>query len=184
LTETISSTELSRILSRLDGRGYGSYKDLYDYTLLFENIEYRFTTIQGDPHAPPSILEARIPIEIHKLGEYELNDPVTYKPLSDYTSRILFRVTRKNSKRCGNGNSCLISTPKPSPRILYRSTVTFDNTDMIIRIWVGLPASGRRVNGRMAYRLLNGKIPRVIRELMEHLENRDLLESHLTQYML
>jgi len=184
LPKTISLDELERILDKLDGRGYGSYKDLYNVAVSTREFGYKLTTIQGDPHAPPSILEAIIPSSTHKLEEFDLNDPRIYKPLSDYASRLLYNVARKYSDRCGNGNSCLIGVPKPSPRILYRSTVTFRKNELVLRVWVGLPALGRRVNGRMAKRVLLKRIPRIIIDLVELLGKRDPLTSHIRVYNL
>ncbi|MCE4614388.1 MAG: ABC-ATPase domain-containing protein [Desulfurococcales archaeon] len=184
MPRTISPTELDRVLRKLDGRGYGSYKDLYDVTVSSKEYTLKLTSIQGDTHAPPSILEAKLPIETHKLEDLDIESTLVYKPLSDYASRLLHRITGKYSERCGNGNSCLISVPKPSPRMLYRSTVVFDKANMVLRLWVGLPSIGRRVNGRMARRVLLERVPRVIRGLVEMLGQRDPLKNHIHYYIL
>ncbi|MCE4605770.1 MAG: ABC-ATPase domain-containing protein [Desulfurococcales archaeon] len=184
MPRTVSTSELEGLLDRLDGRGYGSYKDLYNITVSTRKYYYRLTAIQGDPHAPPSILEAAIPPSSHKLEEFDWDVPRVYKPLSDYASRLLYNIAKKYSERCGNGNSCLIGVPKPSPRILYRSSVTFRKGELVLRLWVGLPASGRRVNGRMAKHVLLERIPHVIMDLVELLGKRDPLTGHILVYNL
>ena len=154
---------LRRLLRRLDGAGYGAYKRLYDVVVRFrEGFTAAVTKVQGDPHAPPSVVEVRVPRAVHGIPE-DLLTPPNSVPTTDFLTRALYRVTRSLRRKCGLGNSCYLGIPKPSPRILPRSAVeVVGGGDLIIRFFAGLPARGRRVNAPEACALLTRDLRRVV----------------------
>jgi predicted ABC-class ATPase len=90
----LSIKELEQLLNKIDGKGYGGYKQLRGKEIEYKEFIGRLTRVQGDPHAPPSIFEAVVPETIHSLN-YPLSNPRFYKPLSDLSTRILYSKTRK-----------------------------------------------------------------------------------------
>ncbi|MCE4617642.1 MAG: ABC-ATPase domain-containing protein [Desulfurococcales archaeon] len=158
---------IRKILKRIDGRGYKAYKELEGEKYHSGNVEIRIAKIQGDPFATPSIIEA-------KTGISDILRPVDEgwsRALSDLASRILHRVTRRYTRKCGTASSCEISTPRPGPWILVRSQAEVVDKNLLLRVYAGLPADGRRVKGREAERLLLEALPRVFGEVSEWFES-------------
>ncbi len=154
MKESIDLTNTRKITSRLDGKGYGAYKVLRNIIFEYNGVRAWFTRVQGDPYAPPSWLVVVLPRDFHgvETGEFPWKHA---QPLTDTIHRILYREAKKKSWRCGTGNSCLITVPKPSPAILPRSSVEAGRGEIILRMSVGLPAIGRRIKGRLLEGLLS-----------------------------
>ena len=180
----ISVQEFRRLITSINGRGYGAYKRLLGNEAFFKGFNLRLTHIQGDPHAPPSHAE----VWVHKsrlepLTQFMESDSVI--PLTDYLSRNLHKVLRKLSRRCGEGNSCYLGIPKPSPRILKRSSVELEKDHVIIRFFVGLPSQGRRVSGREAIKLLTEVIPEGINSVItSSLNEFERIKKHIKIFKL
>ena len=179
----MDTRELEKLLLRIDGQGYGKYKQLKGKIIEYKGYTGKLTKVQGDPHAPPSIIEVNIPKPTHGL-DYPLHKPRFYKPISDFATRILYSKTRKYTSKCGLGNSCTTTLPKPSPRMLYRSSATFGRDSLVLRFSIGLPAEGRRVNGVKAYKLLARTVPRIVNETLEALSEGETVWNHIKWYML
>ncbi len=157
----ITSEELSELCIRMNGRGYGSYKELYRYRIVFGDIIYYFSKVQSDPYATPSIIEALISRSFHgvKLSRYSYMDLVA---VEDYIYRKLHDLLRKYRVKCGSGKSCYLGIPSPSPAMIKRSAVEISGEDIILRFYTGLPAIGRRIVGDRAAKLLTVKIPKIL----------------------
>ena len=170
--------ELGKLLQRMDGESYRAYKALAREAIRYAGFTARFTRIQGDPHAPPSVLEAIVPSGTHKLPSYLLS-AYNRVPITDYIYRLLYSNLKSYSVKCGSGYSCFLGIPRPSPAMLPRSAVWIEENNIILRFYVGLPARGRRILGRTCYRLLYEKVPRAlgfihslndrVKEIVEHI---------------
>ncbi len=176
----MSPRELKEILWRLNNKGYGAYKVLKNRTIKYDFGEARLTKVQADPHAPPSFLEISIPYRVHGFDKAMLENA---KPFTDFLARELFKATLKFRRKCGLGYSCYIGVPKPSPRILHRSCVEVNGTEIILRIHVGLPARGRRVNAAMATDLLLERVPKVVSMILSLREREREIEKHIQNYL-
>jgi len=184
LGRRLSVQEFRKLISSIDGRGYGSYKRLLGKEVAFKEFSLKLTHIQGDPHAPPSHAEALIPkSSLAQLAQFMKDDSVT--PLTDYLSRELHKTLKKLSRRCGEVNSCYLGVPKPSPRILRRSSVELGRNHLILRFFVGLPSQGRRASGREAVKLLTEVIPEAIGSLIKSsLKEIKRIEGHVRNFRL
>jgi len=177
----ISLEEAETILRRLDGRGYKAYNDLRGLRIRCGILEARFTRIQGDPFATPSILEARIRLSSMKLPP-RLYQGESETPFTDYVSRRLYEESRRKRRKCGSGGSCFLGYPSPGPWIMKRSSVEVLGEYLVLRLSLGLPASGRRILGREAASLLRDACTSMLRsvDLKPRLSE---LEDHVKLYI-
>ncbi|UXD21322.1 ABC transporter ATPase [Ignicoccus pacificus DSM 13166] len=159
--------ELEKVLGRIDGRGYKAYKDLKGLRWKVRNFEFTFKKIQGDPFAPPSVVEVRLPIRGEGL------------PVEDLLHRVLWKVLRRHSRKRGEGKGGLLALPKPSNAMLRRSSVKASG-EVRARIWVGLPSRRRRVLADEALEMLTKDLPRALEEGLKEFENRR--EEHERTY--
>ncbi|MET1160049.1 MAG: ABC-ATPase domain-containing protein [Thermoprotei archaeon] len=179
--KTITLSDLESLLERLRGRSYKAYKMLKQYVIDYKWFKARFTIIQGDPHAPPSVIEIVVPGSTHKLPSTFLKRE-NIIPLSDYLYRRLYKSLISVREKCGSGYSCYLGIPRPSPVIIPRSAVWIRGDEIIMRIHVGLPARGRKILARKCYELLTTKVSSAL-SFIKHLDNFiDDIREHLSLY--
>ncbi len=176
----VSKHELKGMLSKIDGKRYSLYKKLREYVIDYGVAKAYFTKIQGDPHAPPSILEIIVSSKAHSFPYEFFRNEV---PFTDHLARELFKITRRFSRKCGSGYSGYIGVPKPSPRILKRSCVETRDREIILRIYVGLPARGRRILGDQAKKLLLDYVPKIINSIIELSSREGEIREHIEYYL-
>ena len=176
----MSKHELKEILSKIDGKRYSLYKKLREYVIDYGVAKAYFTKIQGDPHAPPSILEIVVSSKAHSFPYEFFRNEV---PFTDYLARELFKITRRFSRKCGSGYSGYIGVPKPSPRILKRSCVETRGREIILRIYIGLPARGRRILGDQAKKLLLDYVPKIINSIIGLSSREGEIREHIEYYL-
>ncbi len=110
----------------------------------------RLTHIQGDPFATPSVAE----IAVENDFPLQFFDKKCKRvALEDFLARCVYKKSTVLSFNGGTEHSGKIFIPKPSQAVLQRSSIKITNDNTIVRIFVGLPANGRRINGRNAVRL-------------------------------
>jgi predicted ABC-class ATPase len=156
--------DLRRILHRIDGRGYRAYKD----------IEGRFAAgaltlfidhVQGDPFAAPSKVRIRLeqsaaglPAELHRNAVRRL-------ALEDFIARrVADAIGRAGGGARGSGKSGLIEIDSGRQEVLERTAVVVTPGWVEARLYVGLPAAGRRVLGRQAEAILCQELARIAEE--------------------
>jgi predicted ABC-class ATPase len=167
---------VSRILRRIDGRGYKAYKELLGASEAVDGILLRVTRVQGDPFAPPSVVEARFTV---RVGEWALSGDRVIA-VADLFHRLLEPALRRHSLAgAGEGGSGRLSVPRPSPIMIPRSTVEVRRAgggvaEFTVRVWVGLPSRRRRVLGDVAEELILARLPRALREAARGLEGERL----------
>ena len=168
--------EVIETLYRIDGRGYKSYKKLSSIKFSISGCIATFTKIQSDPYAPPSVLEVEVPYKIHKIKELRT-------PVLDFVSRIIHLASRTYSAKRGTGNSGYIGIPKLSPCIIYRSSAEARGSALVIRLYMGLPARGRRVLGRIAAKMLCEYLVGILSKINDFPNKyRAKLKKHVTVY--
>ncbi len=158
------NVDLESILAQLDGRGYKAYRDLEGVVWRLRDTVFRVVRVQGDPFAPPSIVEAST---LLRLPRGVLDAPV---PVCDYIYRRVYGLIHRYSRRMGEGGSGSIALPKPSPLIIARSGATCTpeagGMRVVLRLRAGLPSRGRRILGRAAEELLLHRIPALVEEAL------------------
>ncbi len=171
----------SKLARRLDGKGYGGYRELRNLIIDYDKFVLRITKVQGDPHAPPSYCEVYVHSRILGIPENVIKKE-NLVPLTDFVYRTLYSVLKRYNQKCGSGNSCYLGVPKPGPYIIRRSGVEYSDKEFILRFFVGLPAKGRRINGRELERIFVDKVPRIISDLASLLSDTDSLPKHIEVY--
>ena len=167
---------LDRLLTGLDGSGYGSYRKLTGRRFPVgdprDDLELTLEHVQADPYAPPSALRVDLPLRYTGIPEDLLADPV---PVRDHLLRRLADAIDRRNPRGGKSAGHL-RIDVPGQEILDRSAVTVHHGDILrIRLQAALPAHGRRINGHAAADLLCGVLPDVLRDALLDL-TEELLE--------
>ncbi|MGP9538086.1 ABC-ATPase domain-containing protein [Brachybacterium sp. AOP43-C2-M15] len=170
-TETDTAT-LTRILTAIDGRGYGSYKQLkgsYDLGPCRLIIDH----VQVDPFAPPSLMRLVVDWDAAAIPQDHLADRRGMVATTDFLARVLAEAASSIDGK--------ISIGRPGQEILERSTVAVTDQGIEARLAAELPASGRRIRGRQASRLLTEDLPRLAEAaLFHHRLDAEALRAHVT----
>ncbi len=160
--------DLTTLLESVDGRGFGSYKriagshDLGRYRLVVDHV-------QTDPFAPPSLMRVVIGRDAAGLPEDLVEDHAGRVATADFLTRTFATVAdRVAPEPSGTGNGGLVSIGRPGQEVLERTHVLIAPDRVEARLAVGLPASGRRVRGRQASRLLTRVLPAIADEALRH----------------
>lgn len=175
------AADLQRILQRIDGRGYGAYKDC-EGAHAFEGFTLWIDHVQADPFAAPSRVRVRLPASAAGFprGCFETKDRTV--ALRDFLARSF--AAAGGGRRRGSGRSGEIAVALPGQEILERSSVvaTADG-DIEVRFLVGLPARGRTVLGGEAAAIFFEEIPaRVASSLLYQSVDAGMLDRHLSVF--
>ncbi len=186
---------LKRTLSRIDGRGYKAYKDLegsYDMGRFSLHVDH----VQGDPFAAPSKVRVRVPMKHAALPPFLFSNGVRQMATEDYLARKVQRAIYRVSQRGrGSGKSGLIDIDAGDQEVLERTACKVISDWVEARIYVGLPAAGRRILGREAEKILCDQIPKIaeqglFRESLSHeqakaftdcVENQEFIRGQLDE---
>ena len=171
---------LTDTLQRLDGRGYGAYKEvqgtyqLHDWTLCIDHV-------QGDPFAAPSRLRLRLPLSAADFPTTWRASPTRRVALCDFLTRAFHNAIRHSEgARQGSGPSGTMRIDMPGQEVLPRSSVALSDTHVEARFTVSLPARGRTILGRQATSLLCETLPAIAdRSMRTHALQRAEIERHL-----
>ncbi|BAN90603.1 ABC-ATPase domain-containing protein [Aeropyrum camini] len=174
----VGRVSIESVLRRIDRRGYKAYKDLAGASEDLGRMEVRVSRVQGDPFAPPSVIEVHVKRVKPPAGAH----PVPY---ADYAHRLLSGILPRYSMRgVGEGGSGRLSVPTPSPIVIPRSAVEArprngEFWSLLFRVWAGLPSRGRRVLAGAARELLLDRLPRAVERVLEDLAGGDV-ERHIS----
>ncbi len=149
------------MLSRIDGRGYKAYREIQG-GWRSGPLELHVDHVQGDPFAAPSRVRLRLAADAAELPEELFRDRVRRVALEDVLARVMRETIREGGeRRRGSGKSGLVSVDAGGQEVLERTAAVVNANWVEARLAVGLPASGRRVLGREAQRMLGEELPRL-----------------------
>ncbi len=173
---------LKRKLESIDGKDYGAYQSLIgeynfsDFTLIVGQIP-------KDPYAPPHTGIYRIQVSRHeeKVINREINSKIKETAFRDFLARRFYDASEEVSKgRRGTGYSGIITINQPGQSILERSCVIIEEKYIEIRCFVGLPASGRKINSEVAVEMLFNELPEIVRlSLFKKNIDMSALKNHM-----
>ncbi len=147
--------QLQEHLYRIDGRGYGAYKDIAGKWHWENGTCLYVDHVQADPFASPSRLRVAVPWT--RPGHLKGN-PDRLRGASGYVGRLARQTTGKVQAKRGSGRSGQGYLDAGGQELLDRTAVVLGPGEIEIRLSLGLPAAGRRVLGRTASDLLQGMI--------------------------
>lgn len=152
--------KLKRILKRIDGKGYKAYKDIegsYKSRDFFLFIDH----VQGDPFASPSKIRIRVPMKEAKFP-LELFSTKTRKiAFEDLISRYVRDAIFSIKRISGTGKSGLIYIDAGAQEVLERTACRITKDWVEIRLYVGLPAQGRKILATQAERIFFDQLIRI-----------------------
>jgi predicted ABC-class ATPase len=171
---------LTATLRRIDGRGYGAYKDLKG-SYAFPGFTLVVDHVQGDPFAAPSRVRVRVPAPEAGVPPDLWQDRARRVALEDFLLRRLAEAIRESVRGGrGMGKSGEIGVCRPTQQVLARSAVGVSGDGVEARLTVGLPARGRTVLGREAHAMLADELPRVVEAALRYAHlDRDALARHV-----
>ncbi|HIE32802.1 MAG TPA: ATPase [Thermodesulfobacteriaceae bacterium] len=167
---------LKGLLFRIDGRGYGAYKELKG-TYRFPGFTLFIDRVQADPFAPPSRVRVKVPASEAKLPPSSFANTSRRLGLENYLADRLQRLARRFAERRGSGKSGLIVVHGPRQELMPRTAVSVDEEGNVeARFFVGLPAAGRRVLASEAWYMLGKQLPQLVSEALfyRHLDQNEL----------
>ena len=158
-TDTLEN--LGRILLRLDGKGYKAYKEIrgaYRQDALTVFIDH----VQGDPFAVPSKIRIRLDAEQADVPPDLFRNPIRRIALEDFLARrVAAAIVKTDAPRAGSGKSGLVLVDAGGQEVLERTAIVVEDGWVEARLYVGLPADGRRILGREAWMLLCQTLPEI-----------------------
>lgn len=156
--------DLASKLVQIDGKGYKAYKDIGG---TYEGQGYKLALdyIQGDPFASPSRIRIILPLNYTGISNDEFENDFCKVALEDYLARCISKqLSRRGGKRVGSGKSGRVTIDTPGQKVLERTAIKLNRDIVEVRLELGLPATGRRVLGREARKILIDDLPRVIND--------------------
>lgn len=154
--------DLQRKLKQLDGKGYKGYKSLqgkYAFSKYTLFIDY----VQGDPFASPSKIRLVVPDSRRMIKRAWKAGYQRRIYVEDVIARSVAEAIDNNSVYSkGSGKSGLIFIDKPGQEILERTAVSLKEGYTTICLSIGLPANGRRINGKEAEKLFFRALPVIL----------------------
>jgi predicted ABC-class ATPase len=159
---------LRTTLRRIDGRGYGAYKDLKGSYAL-PGFALHVDHVQGDPFAAPSRVRVRVAAAEAGFPSDLTADRTRRVALADFLARAVAHAIRARPQgRRGMGHSGEIGICPATQQVIERSAVATGPDGIEARLTVGLPARGRTVLGREAEAMLLDDLPRIVAASLLH----------------
>lgn len=166
---------LQEILKRINNKGYKAYKELegeYDFESFILFIDH----VQSDPFAPPSRIRIRVDKKHAGFDEKLYSTKERKIAFEDYIARKIFSEIVKLPKIAGTGNSGEIFIDKGGQEILERTAVKIKDGFIEVRLSIGLPAYGRKINANGAERVFFEYLPLLVEKGINY-SNYDKRES-------
>ncbi|SER11270.1 ABC-ATPase domain-containing protein [Piscibacillus halophilus] len=168
---------LQQKIGQIDGKSYKAYKSLQG-TFYFPKFNLHIDYVQGDPFASPSKIRLVIPNKYQSIDQAWLETTRRQTYIEDHIARRVQKaIFKENTQVRGSGKSGMVAIDGPDQAILKRSAVQLNNREVTICISVGLPANGRRINGKEAEKLFFKVIPSILKHSLFALKQDDLTNA-------
>ena len=160
---------LRDLFEYLNGRSYSSYKGMKGESYTIGPLGLRMTRVQADPYAAPSQLRIDIAETKPPLPEWAISTPDQRRATADYLHRFAearLPIKRVDPKR-GSGKEGHLDIAPIGPEVLERTAVRVGaDGSVIFRISLGLPARGRRIQGKVCTTLFFDIIAQAFKRTM------------------
>lgn len=155
---------LRQKLASITGQDYAAYQSLlgnYDFSLFKLIIEQ----IPKDPYAPPhtGIYRIQVQRDDPRIINLKIDTKIKKIAFADFLARHFFEVSQSTSKGPrGTGFSGIITINQPGQSILERNSVVITDQIIEVRCFLGLPASGRMIESKIAEQMLFSELPEIV----------------------
>ncbi|MFG6149638.1 ABC-ATPase domain-containing protein [Halobacillus sp. B23F22_1] len=167
---------LKNVLQQIDGKSYKGYKQIQG-SYSFSSYQLKVDYVQGDPFAAPSKIRVQIPRKIKKVDAQWIETKSRQTYTEDVLARKVAEVLEKGRPNVrGSGKSGMVSIDRPKQEILERTAVSVDDDQITVCLTVGLPANGRRINGKEADKLFFTVVPNLIKDSILALKDQEIWE--------
>ncbi|MCA0983995.1 ABC-ATPase domain-containing protein [Halobacillus yeomjeoni] len=168
--------KLQQQLKQIDGKSYKGYKQIQG-NYKFPTYELFIDYVQGDPFAAPSKIRIRIPNKKRNIKKEWKKNKRRKTYAEDRLARAVAKAIFKNQTAVkGSGKSGMVAVDQPGQEILERTAVTLNEEDVTVCLTVGLPANGRRINGKQAETLFFTVLPEVMKQSIFSVQDKDIDE--------
>jgi predicted ABC-class ATPase len=158
----LPSERLRDKLITLDGKGYGAYKTIAG--------EYRFPTfvlyvdhVQQDPFATPSLVRVRMDMAECQFPPSLWSNRVRKMALEDFITRQVHSAIRRFVKgHRGTGRSGMITVDVGGQEVLPRTSCIVHEDYVEVRLSMGLPGDGRRIQAKEAAAMFFEELPKIV----------------------
>ena len=157
--------DLKNKISKIDGKGYKNYKSIEGKYEIKSGFILHLVHAQGDPFASPSKINLIADIDKTYFPEDLFNNFPRRLALQDYLLRNLKKYLSRFSKNRGTGKSGLYIVKAGGQEVILRSGCEIIEDKIFLRFFCGLPAFGRKINGKAAIEMLTNEIPSAIKIL-------------------
>ncbi len=162
----LPSDRLRDKLITLDGKGYGGYRSIagaYRFPRHVLHLDY----VQPDPFAPPSLLRVQVDAAEAQLPGEWWSTPARKVALEDVLARrfreIVRRVSRgRSSERGGDRRGGVLLVDAGGQEILSRTACRVREEHVELRLSLGLPAEGRKIQAKQAAAILLDELPAAV----------------------
>ena len=153
--------ELRSILSKINSRGYKAYKEIagqYDMGSFILYIDH----VQSDPFAPPSKIRIAVDQSIAKFPLELFSNTSRKIALEDFIARKFKNYSQLFMNKKGTGSSGLITIDAGAQEIIERTSIKVTKEKVEARIFIGLPAAGRKIISREAENIFFQILPKIV----------------------
>ncbi|WJE16681.1 ABC-ATPase domain-containing protein [Halobacillus sp. ACCC02827] len=165
---------LQQQLKQIDGKSYKAYKQLQG-NYRFPNYDLFLDYVQGDPFASPSKIRIRIPDKQREMkASWKDGSRRKYYTEDRLTRAVAKRISKTQTSVKGSGKSGIVSVDRPGQEILERTAVQLENDSVVVCLTVGLPANGRRINGKQAEKLFFSILPEIMKQSIFKIKDEEL----------
>ncbi|WP_404451599.1 ABC-ATPase domain-containing protein [Virgibacillus necropolis] len=169
--------KLFQNLRSIDGKGYKAYKNIQGQ-YKFNNFDLFIDYVQGDPFATPSKIRVVVPTGERMINKAWLSTYHRKTATEDCIARAVGQAVYQNSVFIkGTGKSGLVQFDTPKQEVIERSAVSLSAKSITICLSIGLPANGRRINGREAEKLFKQAIPTIINKSIFTISDQDIEQA-------
>ncbi|WDT94593.1 ABC-ATPase domain-containing protein [Thermoleophilum album] len=163
-----SVADLARLFERLDGHGYGAYRELVgEWRMPFGTLA--FLRVQPDPFAPPSRIRLAVDSRFLDLPADLCATPDRRRAVADLLAR-----------RAAAAAPSPVRIDAGGQEILERTACSLrPDGSAVLRIGLALPGRGRRVDGAGARRLVCERLAGVVAGLRYSAIGSDVFARHV-----
>ena len=177
---TSEASVLADKLDRIDGQGYGRYASICG-TYALDGLRLQIDRTQRDPFASPTMMRVFASVSETGVDVSSLESRIRSVALADYlTRRLAVEIDELGVEVNGSGNSGRIHIARPGQEVVERTSVQIKGAELEARVYAGLPARGRRIDGRGAEVILLEALPGVLAAALSNLrDNPDAVKRPL-----